>query len=261
MKMVGKQVAAARITKNLTQKQLGGLVGLDAETIASIEQGRRALMPDVAELMDPLLGLPGLLTVAANEMPARDASTPWSEEYMELEQQAITLNWYESTVIPGLLQTENYMRALFRCRVPAFLPEEIEDLTVRRLSRVQILHRRHPPNVTFIISETGLSDRIGGDEVYAEQLRHLLVCLEIPHVTIQVLTLGQTFHPAVSGSYTMLETAEHQHFGYFEGQRGSKLVTDPDDVSILAQRYAMLRTQALNPRETKGLLDRLLGEL
>ncbi|MFD6888491.1 helix-turn-helix transcriptional regulator [Streptomyces sp. NPDC059957] len=254
-------VAAARIAKNLTQKQLGELVGLDAETIASIEQGRRGLMPDVAELMDPCLGLPGLLTVAANEMPERDASTPWSEEYMDLEQQAITLNWYESTVIPGLLQTENYMRALFRCRVPAFLPEEIETLTVRRLSRVQILHRRHPPNVTFIISETALSDRIGGDEVYAGQVRHLLACMEIPHVTVQVLPLGQTFHPAVSGSYTMLETAEHQHLGYFEGQRGSKLVTDPDDVSILAQRYAMLRTQALNPRESKGLLDRLLGEL
>ncbi len=261
MKMVGAMVAAARIAKNLTQKQLGELVRLDAETIASIEQGRRALMPNVAELMDLHLGLPGLLTVAANEMPERDASPPWSEEYMELEKEAIALNWYESMVIPGVLQTENYMRALFRCRVPAFLPEEIEALIVRRLSRVQMLHQQHPPSVSFVISETGLRDRIGGDAIWAEQVRHLLACMQIPHVTMQILPLGQTYHPALSGSFTMLETHEHVHRGYFEGQRGSKLVTDPDDVSILAQRYAMLRTQALNPHETKGLLDRMLGEL
>ncbi len=261
MKMVGKQVAAGRTAKNLTQQQLAELVNLDMETIASIEQGRRALMPNVAELMDLHLGLPGLLAVAAYEMPERDASPPWSEEYMDLEKHAIAINWYESMVIPGILQTENYMRSLFRCRLPAFLPEEIETLIARRLSRVQLLHEHHPPNVSFIISETGLRDRIGGDATWAEQVRHLLACMEIPHVTVQVLPLGQTYHPALSGSFTMLETPEHQHFGYFEGQRGSKLVTDPNDVSILAQRYAMLRTQALNPSETEGLLDRMLGDL
>ena len=260
MKMVGKQVAAGRVAKNLTQKELGELVRLDAETVASIEQGRRALMPHVAELMDRHLGLPGLLTVAAHEMPERAASPPWSDEYMDLERRAITLDWYESAVVPGILQTENYMRALFRCRVPAFLTEEIETLTVHRLDRTSILHQQRPPNLTFVISEAALRDRIGGDAIWAEQVRHLLVCMNIPHVTVQVLTLGQTYHPAVSGSFTMLETPEHEHLGYFEGQRGSKLVTDPDDVSILSQRYAMLRTQALNPLATKGLLECLLGE-
>ncbi|MGW6875569.1 helix-turn-helix domain-containing protein [Streptomyces xanthophaeus] len=261
MKMVGKQVAAGRTAKNLTQQQLADLVRLDVETIASIEQGRRVLMPNIAELMDLHLCLPGLLAVAAHEMPERDASPPWSEEYMDLEKLAVSLDWYESTVIPGVLQTENYMRALFHCRVPAFPPEHIEALIIRRLSRAQMLHQQHPPSLSFVISETGLRDRIGGDAVWAEQISHLLICMEIPHVTIQVLPLGQTYHPALSGSFTMLETPEHEHLGYFEGQRGSKLVTDPDDVSILAKRYAMLRTLALNPRETKGLLDRLLGEL
>ncbi|MGW0366324.1 Scr1 family TA system antitoxin-like transcriptional regulator [Streptomyces sp. NPDC002990] len=261
MKMVGAQVAVSRIAKNITQKRLGELVRLDAETIASIEQGRRALMPHVAELMDQHLGLPGLLTVAAHGMPVRDASTPWSEEYMDLEKRAITLHWYESMVIPGLLQTESYMRALFRCRVPAFLPEEIESLAARRLTRLGVLHRKPPPSLSFVISEAALRDRIGGDAVYAEQLRHLLVCMELPHVTVQVLPAGVTYHPALSGSFTMVETPEHEHLGYFEGQRGSKLITDPDDVSILTQRYAMLRTQALNPLETERLLDRLLGEL
>ncbi|MFG2984014.1 Scr1 family TA system antitoxin-like transcriptional regulator [Streptomyces sp. NPDC048258] len=261
MKMVGTQVAAARTAKNMTQKRLGELVRLDAETIASIEQGRRALMPNVAELMDQHLGLPGLLTVAALGMPDRDATPAWSEEYMDLEQRALTLDWYTCLVIPGLLQTESYMRALFRSRVPAFTQEEIDVLTSRRLERAQILRCERPPTLSFIILEAALRDRIGGNAVYAEQVRHLLTCTEFPHVTLQVLPLGLDAHPGLNGSFTMLETPEHEHLGYFEGQRGSKLVTDPDDVSIMTQRYAMLRTKALNPEETQGLLDRMLGEL
>ncbi|MCM1967481.1 helix-turn-helix transcriptional regulator [Streptomyces sp. G1] len=260
MKMVGKQVAAARIAKNLTQKQLGGLVGLDAETIASIEQGRRALMPDVAELMDQHLGLPGLLAVAANEMPAVDVTPPWAEEYMSLEEQAVALSWYESMRFPGLLQTENYARALFRVRVPARAEEEIENLTVRRVKRQAILHRKVPPSLSFIVWEAVLKDRIGGDEVYAEQLRHLIACMDLPNVTLQVMPFGRTTHAGLNGPFILLETPSHQQLAYSETQHGSLLISTPDEVSILSRKYAMLRTQALNTEQTRGLLDRLLGE-
>ncbi|MFE9566226.1 Scr1 family TA system antitoxin-like transcriptional regulator [Streptomyces sp. NPDC006487] len=260
MKMVGKQVAAARIAKNLTQTQLGELVRLDAETIASIEQGRRALMPNVAELMDQHLGLPGTLTVAANEMPLVDVTPPWAEEYMELERRAIALSWYECMRFPGLLQTENYARALFRIRVPARAEEEIENLTARRVKRQAILHRKVPPSLSFIVWEAVFKDRIGGDEVYAEQLRHLIACMSLPNVTLQVMPFGRTTHAGLNGPFTILETPEHQQLAYSEAQHGSLLISAPDDVSILARKYAMLRTQALNTEQTQGLLERLLGE-
>ncbi|WP_405790128.1 Scr1 family TA system antitoxin-like transcriptional regulator [Streptomyces sp. NBC_00029] len=155
MKMVGTQVAAARIAKNLTQRQLGELVRLDAESIASIEQGRRALMPNVAELMDLHLGLPGLLTVAANGMPEADATPPWAEEYMDLEDSAIALSWFDNQVVPGLLQTENYARAVFKCRVPAHPEAEVEALTARRIARQGIL----PPQYSADPELRGLGGR------------------------------------------------------------------------------------------------------
>ncbi|MFC9584000.1 helix-turn-helix domain-containing protein [Streptomyces yangpuensis] len=260
MKMVGSQVAAGRVAKNLTQRQLGELVRLDAETIASIEQGRRALMPNVAELMDLHLGLPGLLTLAANGMPAIDATPPWAEEYMDLEHRAIALSWFDNQVVPGLLQTENYARAVFRCRVPAHPEAEIEALTTHRLARQQILRRGTPPTLSFVVWEAVLRDRLGGDEVYAEQLRHLRTCAALPDVSLQVLPLGRTSHAALDGPFTIVETHDHRHLGYTETQRGSQLISHPDEVSILARRYAMLRTQALNTEQTWGLLDRLAGE-
>ncbi|MCF3184480.1 helix-turn-helix transcriptional regulator [Streptomyces polychromogenes] len=261
MKMVGRQVAAARIAKGLTQKQLADLIKVDEESIGSIEQGRRALMPHVAELLDLHLGLPGTLTVAANEMPSVDVIPPWAEEYMELEKRAISLSWYDNQVIPGLLQPECYARAVFACRVPAYHQEQIDALTTDRLDRQKILHRATAPTLSFVIWEPVVRHHIGGRTVHEELLRHLLTCAELPDVSIQVMPLEQPVHAGLNGPFTLLETPDHQHFGYTESQRGSHLIADLDEVSILARKYAMLRTQALNTEQTRGLLGRLLGEL
>lgn len=260
MKMVGKQVAAARIAKNLTQKQLGELVNLDAETIASIEQGRRALMPDVAELLDQVLELPGVLTVAARNMPQIDVIPPWAEPLINLEQKAVALSSYQNQVIPGLLQTEAYARAVFRSRTPRYTDGEITDQTTARLDRQTTLRREKPMQASFVIWEPALTSPLGGRAVLQEQLRHLLVCSEWGGVSIQILPLDRPSHPALDGPFVLLETSNYQHIAYIESQRGSLVVSDLDEVSILAQRYAMLRTQALNPEETRDLLKRLLGD-
>ena len=76
----------------------------------------------------------------------------------------------------------------------------------------------------------------------------------------QVLPLEHASHAGLAGPFVLLETPDHQHLAYTETQRGSELDSDPDEVSILAQKYGMLRMQALNAEETMGLLDRLLGE-
>lgn len=260
MKMVGAMVAAARIAKNLTQKQLGELVRLDAETIASIEQGRRALMPNVAELMDQVLGLPGILTVAAHKMPQIDVIPPWAEPLINLEQKAVALSSYQNQVVPGLLQTQAYAEAVFRSRVPLYIDGEVEDQTAARLGRQAALRREQPMMASFVIWEPALTCPLGGRAVLHEQLRHLLTCSELTGVTIQVLPLDRTLHPALDGPFVLLETPEHQHVAYLETQRGSLVVSHLDEVSILSMKYAMLRTQALNPEETRDLLKRLLGD-
>ncbi|WP_234350305.1 helix-turn-helix domain-containing protein [Streptomyces sp. WM4235] len=260
MKMVGEMVAAARLAKGLTQRALALEVPLDIETLASIEQGRRVLMPDVAERMDRILGLPGMLTVAANKMPEVDSIPPWAEEYFEREAEAVALSWYDTLIVPGLLQTEEYARTVFSCRVPYMGEEKIELQTARRMQRQEILRRQTPPTLSFVICETALRDRLGGDEVYQEQLRHLRSCADRPSISLQVLPQGITAHAGLTGPFILVETPDHQRLAYSETQRGSILVRDPNEVSILAQKYAMLRSQALNVVHTKGLLDRLLGD-
>ncbi|WP_308364341.1 MULTISPECIES: helix-turn-helix transcriptional regulator, partial [unclassified Streptomyces] len=243
--MVGEQVAVCRVAQGLTQRALAEKVVMDIETLASIEQGRRVLMPDVAERMDRILGLPGLLSVAANRMPEVDMIPAWAEEYMEREFEALALSWYDTLTVPGLLQTEEYARAVLGCRVPYHGEDWIELQTARRIKRQEILRRPAPPTLSFVIWEAALRDRIGGSEVYREQVRHLRACADRPGIALQVLPLGITAHAGLNGPFTLLETPEHQHLAYSETQRGSILVRDPNEVSILAQKYAMLRSQAV----------------
>ncbi|MGW8949656.1 helix-turn-helix domain-containing protein [Streptomyces sp. NPDC055709] len=260
MKLVGALVAVFRETACLTQRELADRACLHQETIASIEQGRRPLKPDLARLLDSILETKRALSTAVENMPEVDLIPAWAEEYMDFEREAIALSWFENQVLPGLLQTENYARAVFCNKVPVLSEDEINAQVATRLERQEILHRKIPPTVSFIISEAIVRDRLGGNTVYAETLRHLRACADLPGITLQVMPLGRETHAGLNGPFILLETPDHQHVGYTETQRGSQLTSDPDEVSILAQKYAMLRTQALNTEESKGLLDQRLGD-
>ncbi|MFJ5104890.1 Scr1 family TA system antitoxin-like transcriptional regulator [Streptomyces sp. NPDC088554] len=258
MKLVGKLVARFREAAGLTQRELAERVSTHEETIASIEQGRRPLKPDMAHVLDQLLDTKGALETAVENMPEVDLIPAWAEQYMDLESEAIALSWFENQVLPGLLQTKNYAREVFRSKVPVLSEEEINSQVSARMERQEILRRSVPPMASFIISEAILLDRLGGDEVHKETLRHLRTCADLPGIALQVMPLGRQSHAGLNGPFILLETPDHQHLGYTETQRGSQIVSDPDEVSILAQKYAMLRTQALNSEDTKDLLDRLL---
>jgi transcriptional regulator with XRE-family HTH domain len=258
--MVGSLVGTFRRAAGLTQRALADEVAVDEETIASVEQGRRALKPDLAAQLDELLDTKGALSVALENMPEIDLFPRWAEEYIDLEREALALSWYDNQVLPGLLQTPAYARAVFLNDVPALTEEEIERRVAARMERQEIIHRRVPPTISFIISEVIVLDRLGGDEVHAEQLNRLCAWSDLPGVTLQIMPVGRDFHAGLSGPFTVIETQDHQRVAYTEGQRQGRLIADPDEVSVLERKYAMLRTQALNPLETKGLLDRLLGE-
>ncbi|MGI5137941.1 MULTISPECIES: helix-turn-helix domain-containing protein [unclassified Streptomyces] len=260
MKMLGVQLGTARRAAGLTQRALGERLMLDEETIASIEQGRRPLKPDLAALLDELLGTKGLLSVGVENLPEIDQFPMWAELYVQHEREAIALSWFDATVLPGLLQTEAYARAVLRERVPAYNEDEVETRTAARIERQEILHRKVPPTLSFIVWEPVLYLGIGGRRVQLEQLRHLRTVAELPGLAIQFLPMRSPHHAGLDGPFTLLETPDHQHLAYTESQRGSQWVSGPDEVSFLARKYAMLRTQALTTQDSRDLLDRLLGE-
>ncbi|QEU91209.1 XRE family transcriptional regulator [Streptomyces kanamyceticus] len=260
MRMVGALLAVHREAAGYTQKSLAERFVIGEDLIASIEQGRRPLKLDLAVQLDELLGTNRTLETAVENMPEVDLVPRWAEEYLDCEREAIAISVYESLLVPGQLQTEGYARAVFRSRVPVYDEDEIEQLVSTRIERQEILHRKVPPTTSFVIWEAALRDQLGGKAVFDEQLRHLREYADLPGLALQILPLGRTSHAGLNGPFVLLETPDHQRLAYTETQRGSQLIADPDEVAILTQKYAMLRTQALNSEDTMGLLDRLLGE-
>ncbi|MFJ9869245.1 Scr1 family TA system antitoxin-like transcriptional regulator [Streptomyces sp. NPDC101165] len=260
MKMLGRQLATARRAAGLSQSGLSVALNINEETIASIEQGRRSLKPDIAEIFDEFLGTKGMLAAGVANLPEVDQFPLWAEEYMDQEQEAITLAWYDALVVPGLLQTEAYARALLGGRFPPYDREELETKVEARVGRREILQRKAPPTLSFVVWEPALCMPTGGRETHREQLRFLRECSELPFLSLQVLPLDRTAHAGDAGPFILLETPAHQHLAYTESQRGSQWVSDPNEVSILERRYAMLRTQALTIEDSRSLLNRLRGE-
>ncbi|MFG2130966.1 helix-turn-helix domain-containing protein [Streptomyces sp. NPDC048751] len=260
MKMVGALLAVFREAAGYTQRSLGERFVVGEQQIASIEQGRRPLKRDLAEQLDELLETRGALSEALKYMPEVDLVPLWAEEFLDREQEAISIASYENQVLPGLLQTEAYAWAVFRSRVPLYDEDEIAQLVAARIERRAILHRKEPPITCFVVWEPAVKAPFGGKQVQAEQLRHLRACSELPGLMLQVLPLDRTTHAGLDGPFVLMETPEHQRLAYTETQRGSQLIADPDEVAILTQKCAMLRSQALTPEDTRDLLDRLLGE-
>lgn len=260
MEVIGAQLALFRINAGFTQRGLAQQTTASEDTIASVEQGRRALMPHLATEFDTILRTGGALAAGVAKLPPKEKYPIWAEEFIALEQEAIALSWYEHGVLPGLLQTENYALATFRSNIPGLSEETVEQRVTARLERQHILHGENDLTASFVFSEAIVRSNLGGREVMRAQLIHLRECAELTGVSLQILPLNREHHAGLNGPFVLLETADHQHFAYTEAQRSSELTSDPDEVSILTQKYGMLRMQALNAEESMGLLDRRLGE-
>lgn len=259
--LVGAQLRHFRKLTRLTQAALAEQLGVGEDTIASIEQGRRALQLDLAIQLDELLQTKGALRVAVERIPRKERYQALVKDFVQYEQNAVSLLWYESQLVPGLLQTEAYARFIFGCNYPPLEEEEIEQRVADRLGRQKILERKPRPILHFILEESILDAQLGDPEVMREQLLYLRRCMDLPFVTLQIMPRTTLQHAGLAGPLVLLETPDHDGLAYIDGQLRGELYDEPADVSALMQRYGMLRSQALTVAESTRLLDALLDAL
>ncbi|MFJ2899222.1 Scr1 family TA system antitoxin-like transcriptional regulator [Streptomyces sp. NPDC087218] len=258
--LIGAQLAMFRKAARMTQVELADRCSVGEDTIASIEQGRRTLQLDLAILLDELLDTKGALRVAVEKVPMKERFPAFVQDFVEYEQNALTLFWYENQVVPGLLQTEEYARFVFSCQYPPLEEDELEEWVADRLDRQKLLSRKPRPMLHFLLEESILRSEIGDPAVLRNQIRHLRQCMELPFLGLQIMPMKLPKHAALDGPMVLLETPDHDHLVYVEGQLTSYLHQDPDDVSVLQQKCGMLRSQALSVEASARLLDELLGE-
>ncbi|MET7932804.1 helix-turn-helix transcriptional regulator [Streptomyces sp. NPDC005322] len=261
LRAFGAVVKVFRERAGLTQEELAPLVRYSPQTVASIEQGRRFPQQDFVDRAEDVLEAFGVLRAAAKYLARRKGLASWFRQWAELEEQAISLCTYECRVVPGLLQTEAYARAVFHNRVPPLADEQIETQLAARQERQRLLRDRPNTAFSFIMEEALFRRRTGGVGTMRELIGHVLECAELRNVELQILPLEQEHHAGLEGSMQLLESPDHRWLGYCEVQRSGQLISDRKEVSVLQMRYAKLRSQALTAEDSASLLKQIQGAL
>ncbi|MFJ9405667.1 Scr1 family TA system antitoxin-like transcriptional regulator [Streptomyces sp. NPDC101393] len=257
LRIFGKQSRFLRERHGMTRRELSALVPYSESFIAMVERGERPPKPGYVEAVDAALGAGGVLLVLIEEV-AEKHHPAWAEEYVKLQAEALALHSYSTHFLHGLLQTEEYARAVFRCVRPSMEDDEIERSVQARLATQKLLTRKPACRMTFVLEEPVLSRRMGGQAVWEGELHNLLKLSGLHNLQLQIMPLSRETHAGMDGPMTLLETPKHHTVGYVEGQQGSYFLTKPDDISAMSHRYGTIRSQALDAEASRGLIQRLL---
>ncbi|WP_329207756.1 helix-turn-helix domain-containing protein [Streptomyces sp. NBC_01696] len=259
LRCFGMQLRLLRERAGLTRAELGARLGYGEDQIASVELGRRIPKPEMIDRADEVLGAGGLLVAMKGEV-ARARYPAFFRDAARLEAEAVELHVYANQALPGLLQTEEYARAVFAMMKPPLDEEIVDQRVVARLARQAIFDRRPAPLLSFVIDEAVLRRPIGGQAVLRTQLEQLLIVAKKQTVEIQIMPLRSEENAGMAGPFTLIETVEGRRIAYVEVQTVSHVHTDRQRVRALEAKYGILRAQALTPQKSATYVEGLLGE-
>ncbi len=191
-----------------------------------------------------------------------DVVPPGSEIFYGLEDGATAIGQHCAALVPGLLQTESYARALIES-MPGVPRHVVERRVELRLRRQRLLVREQPPRLHVVLDEAVLHRRIGGPAVLADQIAHLLAASRLPAVTVQVVTFASGAHPAAGVSFTVFDLGDDGDGRVaFGEQLGSNAFADrPDQVAVHVDALAEAARVAADVERSQELLAAALGEL
>jgi transcriptional regulator with XRE-family HTH domain len=184
---------------------------------------------------------------------ARRRELAWFRPWAEIERDATSFRWYEPTVLPGLLQTEAYARAVL---VGAGLVarDDVERLLAARLARQGVLRRDHPPQFMAVIDEGVLRRPIGGPAVMREQLRAIVAACAEPHVRVQVVPSSIGAYAGLSGPFVLATTEDHRIAGYLDNLLKGQVVNGTNEIAAILAAWEAIRGEALSHWQSVDLI-------
>ncbi|MEZ3181255.1 helix-turn-helix domain-containing protein [Streptomyces pimonensis] len=259
LRVFGRQLKRFRLRAGMDRPEFGSLTGYSVSTIAAYEQGRRVPPPRFIDQADEALDAGGVLQEMKEEV-ARAQYPVFFRDAARLEGEAVELHVYANQGMPGLLQTEEYARAVFGMWRPLLDEETIAQRVTARLARQDIFARRPMPTISFVIEEATLRRPLGGESVLRGQLEQVLLVGQQRNVELQVMPTQREEHAALGGPFTLIETREGRRIAYVEAHKESRLHTERGSVREFEEQYGILRAQGLTPRESLAFVEKLLGE-
>jgi transcriptional regulator with XRE-family HTH domain len=272
-RQLGRHLRELRNRAKMTVKVAAGALEWSEPKLWRIETGQTALRSLDVEAMCKIYGAPPDLTDAlmgvAKETKARgwwhaygDVIPEGFDVYIGLEEAASDLAWYESELVPGLLQTEDYARILIRAHNPGVADEEIDRRIHVRTARQALVRRSTAPlRLRVVLSEAILRRPVGGPQVMAAQLARLAEAAHWPNISLRVVPYGAGFHPGLlSGPFEILRfplnggRESEPATVYADGFTGALYLDKPREVERYAQAFATIWDASLDETASRALI-------
>ncbi|GAA4054171.1 helix-turn-helix transcriptional regulator [Streptomyces shaanxiensis] len=279
---LGAELRALRTSAGLTSGEAARLVGWHQSKVSRIETGASGVKPaDVRLLLDAYgvrdTQLRELLLVLAGSDEGGDRHHWWHayrgvlpptyRDFISLESQASAMRTLETSVVPGLLQTPEYARAVTRAAVsgladePGAADERLDALVAVRLARQDVLHADPPLQLSAVLDEAVLHREIGGPEVMARQLGQLVVAARLPQVRLQILPFKAGEHIGITGPFVIFSFSSTSDLDVvvLDHLTSSLYLERKEDLRAYTEAFNALRIHALSPEESLDYIAALAG--
>ncbi|GAA3120451.1 transcriptional regulator [Streptosporangium carneum] len=273
--VLGAQLRRLREERRITLETAGHAIRASHSKISRMELGRVSFrVRDVADLLtlygvtddkdrQALLALVERANVAGWWHNYNDVLPGWFETYVGLEESATVIRNYEVQFVPGLLQNEEYARAVVLLGYPSASEEEVERRVRLRMARQRLLHSPEPPHLWAVLDEAVLRRPLGGPEVMRGQIDHILSALQLPNVTVQIVPFSVGGHAAAGGPFSILRFSQPDlpDVVYMEQLTSAVYLEKRDDVDSYLEVMERLCIEAEPVSRTREILLRIREEL
>src|SRR5216683_1022795 len=247
--MFAAELRAWRQRLGWSQVEMGGKIGYSGQLVSNVERRERTPTLDFARACDRETGAPGTFE-RRHEDIGRESYPPWFLPFVQFEARAYRIHNWDMRCPPGLLQTEDYARAIIRACSPDVPDDVIERDAAARMKRQEIFTRERPPSCWFVIHEAALRIAFGGNSVMRAQMDNLLVLGKRPNVVIQVFPFSVPDCPGSDGPVTIFDLTDGPSVGYSEGYESGRIIEAPADVAKLVLLFDHIRAAALSPADS-----------
>jgi len=252
------ELRAAREQAGWTKEDLAARLNYSASLVRKVEALERVPQADFADRCDAAFGTPGMF--ARLQRRLRDLPFPASfRPFAAYEEKAAALRTFEHTLVPGLLQTPEYARAVLATR-PDVTDDELDELVDARVNRQAILRRDNPPRLWAVMDEAVLHREIDGPQVMRGQLLRLAEKALLPNVTIQVIPYSAGGHIGLLGAFEVADFDDAPSSVHLETAADGQTVEDASTVSTVVLRFDTLRAEALPHRASRDLIMKVVEE-
>jgi transcriptional regulator with XRE-family HTH domain len=270
--LVGSQLRRLRTEAGISREEAGEAIRASEWKIHRLENGQVGFKErDVVDLLR-LYGVTDAGEVASLVVLAREANAPgwwqpygdllpqWFRAYVDLESAATLIRTYEGQLLPGLLQTEDYLRAVIGGAHLDESPEEAERRVALRMRRQALLERANAPRVWAVVDEAALRRPVGGPKVMRNQVERLIEVAGLPNVTLQILPFQAGAHPALVGAFSILRFADQElpDVVYIEHLTNALYLDRRDDVNRYLHVMDSVSLRAEPPDQTLDFLHQIL---